>query len=67
MGSGVDGGGHNTSNLRKAAAKSAENRRCEACGRKSAMERITEPGLRYRACRWCGHVDRVRRLPDATG
>jgi len=61
--SGSDGPGRNTWNLRLAAKRSAENRRCPACARKSALVRVDEPGLRFSYCRWCGHECRARILP----
>lgn len=67
MGNGTDGPGKNTRNLKLAAQRSAEHRRCPACHRKSALARVEEPGLRFSACRWCGHECHVRHLPVGRG
>ncbi len=34
--------------------RDAENRRCEACDRKSAVSRIDLPDMIVFRCRWCG-------------
>jgi hypothetical protein len=42
--------------LRAAMRRSAESRRCKACGRLSATTRhVLEPGVSVRRCRFCGH------------
>lgn len=45
-----------TPNSRKAAAKSAESRKCPRCGRKSATRFYSDDLMYGRACRWadCG-------------
>jgi len=52
-----------TPNSRKAAARSAENRQCPKCERKSALRHVSEPEWFGSACRWqdCGYVRRIER------
>lgn len=41
-----------TANTRKAAARSAENRRCPKCNRKSALKFISDEYAFGHVCRW---------------
>lgn len=52
-----------TPNSRRAAARSAESRRCPACERKSALKHVSETDWFGSTCRWadCGYVNRIDR------
>lgn len=57
-----------TANSRQAAARSAANRQCPACKRKSAMVRFSDAEAFGEGCRWCGHVRKIDRATgEATG
>lgn len=50
-----------TPNSRSAARRSAENRRCPKCKRKSAMVHFSNEDDFGSQCRWCGHTNRIVR------
>lgn len=59
-----DGNVHRaTPNTVTAARRSAENRRCPKCGRKSALVHLSEPTQFGRACRWddCDYASMTQR------
>lgn len=57
-----------TSNSRDAAKRSAENRRCPKCKRKSALKHISEDEWFGSVCRWpdCDYVSRIDRASLAS-
>lgn len=64
MGTGIDGKGKYTWNIRQAARQSAKVRQCPECNRKSAISTSYESGYIIKWCRWCDY--RVeRKVSDA--
>lgn len=55
-----------TSNTRKAASRSAENRRCPKCKRGSALVAFSDEDAFGKACRWgdCDYADRTERTTE---
>lgn len=56
-------GERRSKNFSEAMKRSAENRRCPECDRKSALCRVYEDGVGLTYCRWCGYQrTRVREV-----